>query len=54
MLEYLSQIVGKILDSNSLENDELVLVGELLDLEIGEEIRGRNEKGKSKEDCFLL
>uniref|UniRef100_A0A3Q2IHY9 LRR binding FLII interacting protein 1 n=1 Tax=Equus caballus TaxID=9796 RepID=A0A3Q2IHY9_HORSE len=53
MSEYPSQIVGKISDSNSLENDELALAGELPDSEIGEEIRGRNEKGKSKEDCSL-
>ncbi|XP_070125684.1 leucine-rich repeat flightless-interacting protein 1 isoform X18 [Equus caballus] len=52
MSEYPSQIVGKISDSNSLENDELALAGELPDSEIGEEI-GRNEKGKSKEDCSL-
>ncbi|XP_046499434.1 leucine-rich repeat flightless-interacting protein 1 isoform X15 [Equus quagga] len=53
MSEYPSQIVGKISDSNSLENDDLALAGELPDSEIGEEIRGRNEKGKSKEDCSL-
>lgn len=57
MLEYLSQIVRKVLDSNSLENDDLLVLGRELgyfNLESREDIRGGNEKGKSKEDCIMF
>ncbi|XP_014640922.1 PREDICTED: leucine-rich repeat flightless-interacting protein 1 isoform X11 [Ceratotherium simum simum] len=54
MSEYPSQTVGKGLDSSSLENDDLAPAGELGDFNSeSREETGRNEKGRSKEDCSL-
>ncbi|XP_058389268.1 leucine-rich repeat flightless-interacting protein 1 isoform X3 [Diceros bicornis minor] len=54
MSEYPSQTVGKGLDSSSLENDDLAPAGELGDFSSeSREETGRNEKGRSKEDCSL-
>ncbi|XP_017745815.1 PREDICTED: leucine-rich repeat flightless-interacting protein 1 isoform X21 [Rhinopithecus bieti] len=56
MSEHPSQTVRKALDSNSLENDDLLaLGGEPGDFnpESREDTRGGNEKGKSKEDCTM-
>uniref|UniRef100_A0A2K5YWN5 Uncharacterized protein n=1 Tax=Mandrillus leucophaeus TaxID=9568 RepID=A0A2K5YWN5_MANLE len=50
-----SQTVRKVLDSNSLENDDLAPGGEPGDFnpESREDTRGGNEKGKGKEDCTI-